>query len=89
MNKGSPHRNHVLTNHHIPHLSLEPLQQPLTHRAGVQHSLRSGEGLGHHDSEGGLGVQAGQGALSVDGVYVLHNKNKIVVIDIVVAIKNM
>jgi hypothetical protein len=69
-----PDSDHVLSRHRggVDILALEAVDQPLLHGAGVEHGLRRGEGLGHHDGQGGLGVEAGQGAGGVNGVHVLY-----------------
>ena len=46
----------------------ERRDDPLAHGARVEHRLGGGERLGHHDHEGGLGVQAVEGARHVHGV---------------------
>jgi hypothetical protein len=49
----------------------QPIDQPLPHCARIKHGLRSGEGLGDHDHQGGRRVESFQRTRTVHWVHIL------------------
>mmetsp|Transcript_5622 Transcript_5622/g.22109 ORF Transcript_5622/g.22109 Transcript_5622/m.22109 type:complete len:403 (-) Transcript_5622:78-1286(-) len=60
----------VLARHVLLGNGGHPTEQPITHRARVEHGLRSGEALRHHDHQRLLRVQTLRGAGDVDRIHV-------------------